>query len=143
MRTTEIMRSRRSRRWAALAAAASIGALASTACSHPGGAATGIRGRVTQSPCGQPVEEGKPPCPDPPVVSPIEVYDAAGVLAGRTQTDARGYYGVRLAGVAGAYTVKVALGDPLPTWPKCPDGKADVVPGQVTRVDILCGSGAR
>lgn len=134
---------RTGRRVAAVVVATSAVLLAATACGPPGARATGIRGRVTQSPCGRPVEEGKPPCPDPPVVSAIEVRDAAGQVAGRTRTDDRGYYQVSLAPVAGTYTVTVALGDPPPTWPRCPTGEAAVVRGRVATVDIRCASGAR
>jgi hypothetical protein len=132
-------------RWAATvavtAAAVVVMTVAATGCVGGDPRFSAIKGRVTQSPCGQPVIEGQPPCPDPPVVAPIEVYDAQGVIVARTRTDDRGFYATGLPiRASGRYTVKVVIPAP-PPW--CPDGAGDVAPGRTTTVDILCGSGAR
>jgi len=131
-----------SSKWAAPAAVvAAAVAVVSVGCTRP--AATGIRGRVAQAPCGRPVEEGKPVCQDLPVDAAIVVSDENCTVVGRTHTDARGLYRVRLNEVSGAYTVTVDLGDPPPLWPQCPVGQVVVIPGHTAVADILCGSGMR
>jgi hypothetical protein len=142
-RARETGRPARGRKQRAAAMVVAAAAVAGGAC-RPAGTGTAVAGDVVQSPgCGGPVVEGQP-CPDRPVPGAgIDVLDPADVLVARARTDAGGRFQVGVPATAASYRIKVVLGDPPPAVPRCPNGRADVVAGQVAVVHIVCESGLR
>lgn len=84
-----------------------------------------------------PVEQVGKPCPPAPVRATVEARIGARTV-GSGQTSATGMY--TFAVPPGSYTLVVVGSGP---FPRCPDTPAQVSPGAVTAVNILCDTGIR
>jgi hypothetical protein len=102
----------------------------------PPGGITGIAGTVMVGPtC--PVERPESPCPDRPYATKLTFWRGGSQVA-ETESAADGRFFVALP--PGRYTIVVESPGPLP---HCGEQVADVVEGQLTRVQMTCDSGIR
>ncbi len=101
--------------------------------------ASGVQGRVTLGPlCGP--QNALLPCPDRPYVATLLFLDLTGREVARLASGEDGRYAIALA--AGSYTL-VPLSPSSASLPRAASQRFEVLPGQVTAVDIAYDSGIR